>query len=280
MACARETHAESEENTSRMDDSQSNSSKPTCIIVLGMAGSGKTTFVQRLTAHLHAKKTPPYVINLDPAVHEVPYPANIGNHNNFIINQTLLCMLLYNNEASSFPTVVVYVMDTSRSVNPITFMSNMLYACSILYKAKLPFIVAMNKIDIIDNSFAVEWMTDFEAFQDAVGAGDIIRVKFDSIHESRYRTYFFDLIVTFDCLFSQNVGVSSMTGEGVEQFFKHVNDAVDEYEREYKPQYEKLKKEKERKEMERQEEQIARAKQDMDSGKTISELAGLYVIVP
>ena len=34
--------------------------------------------LKRITAHLHAKKTPPYVINLDPAVHEVPYPANIG----------------------------------------------------------------------------------------------------------------------------------------------------------------------------------------------------------
>lgn len=50
--------------------------------------------------------------------------------------------------ASTFPTVVVYVMDTVRSVNPVTFMSNMLYACSILYKTKLPFIVAMNKVSV------------------------------------------------------------------------------------------------------------------------------------
>ncbi len=35
-------------------------------------------FLQRLTAHLHSRKAPPYVINLDPAVHEVPFPANIG----------------------------------------------------------------------------------------------------------------------------------------------------------------------------------------------------------
>ncbi len=35
-------------------------------------------FSQRLTAYLHSKKSPPYVINLDPAVHEVPFPANIG----------------------------------------------------------------------------------------------------------------------------------------------------------------------------------------------------------
>lgn len=33
---------------------------------------------QRLTAHLHSKASPPYVINLDPAVHELPFPANIG----------------------------------------------------------------------------------------------------------------------------------------------------------------------------------------------------------
>ena len=51
--------------------------------------------------------------------------------------------------ASLFPTIIVYVMDTVRSVNPVTFMSNMLHACSILYKFKLPFIVVMNKVRII-----------------------------------------------------------------------------------------------------------------------------------
>ena len=49
--------------------------KPTCVIILGMAGSGKTTFVQRLASHLHMKaktsKKVPYVINLDPACMEV-----------------------------------------------------------------------------------------------------------------------------------------------------------------------------------------------------------------
>ena len=35
---------------------------------------------------------------------------------------------------STFPTVVVYVVDTPRCASPVTFMSNMLYACSILYK--------------------------------------------------------------------------------------------------------------------------------------------------
>ena len=33
---------------------------------------------------------------------------------------------------------------------------------------KLPFIVVMNKVDVVDHAFAVEWMTDFEAFQEAL----------------------------------------------------------------------------------------------------------------
>ncbi|XP_058283053.1 GPN-loop GTPase 1 isoform X3 [Hylobates moloch] len=195
---------------------------PVCLLVLGMAGSGKTTFVQRLTGHLHAQGTPPYVINLDPAVHEVPFPANIdirdtvkykevmkqyglGPNGGIVTSLNLFATrfdqvmkfiekaqnmskyvlidtpgqievftwsasgtIITEALASSFPTVVIYVMDTSRSTNPVTFMSNMLYACSILYKTKLPFIVVMNKTDIIDHSFAVEWMQDFEAFQDAL----------------------------------------------------------------------------------------------------------------
>ena len=47
------------------------------IITIGMAGSGKTTFVQRLNSHLHANNSPPYIVNLDPAVTHMPFEANI-----------------------------------------------------------------------------------------------------------------------------------------------------------------------------------------------------------
>jgi GPN-loop GTPase len=47
------------------------------LIVLGMAGSGKTTFVQRLISQLNMMGKKTYNINLDPAVIEVPFPANI-----------------------------------------------------------------------------------------------------------------------------------------------------------------------------------------------------------
>ena len=53
------------------------------------------------------------------------------------------------------------MVDSVRSTAPVTFMSNMLYAC--LYK--LPFIVAINKIDVVNHKYALEWMNDFEIFQ-------------------------------------------------------------------------------------------------------------------
>ena len=67
--------------------------QPTVILCIGMAGSvrrlaqyhmsqisnlqGKTTLMQRLNSYLHTKGTPPYVLNLDPAVTHMPYTANI-----------------------------------------------------------------------------------------------------------------------------------------------------------------------------------------------------------
>lgn len=58
--------------------------------------------------------------------------------------------------ASTFPTVVTYVVDTPRSASPVTFMSNMLYACSILYKTRLPLVLAFNKTDVAQHQFALE----------------------------------------------------------------------------------------------------------------------------
>ena len=53
--------------------------KPSVIITIGMAGSGKTTFVQRINSYLHSldPPKPPYILNLDPAVTNAPFDANI-----------------------------------------------------------------------------------------------------------------------------------------------------------------------------------------------------------
>ena len=80
-----------------------------------------------------------------------------------IITQSLAC---------TFPTSNLYIADTVRCENPNSFMSNMLYSLSILYKSKIPLLVVFNKTDIIDHSFVVEWMTDFNAFDEALAKCD------------------------------------------------------------------------------------------------------------
>uniref|UniRef100_A0A3Q2XJJ3 GPN-loop GTPase n=1 Tax=Hippocampus comes TaxID=109280 RepID=A0A3Q2XJJ3_HIPCM len=105
--------------------------------------------------------------------------------------------------------------------------------CSILYKTKLPFIVLMNKTDIIGESFAVEWMNDFEAFQDAL---------------NQERSYVSNLTrsmsLVLDRFYSdlRVVGASSVTGAGLDQLLAKVREAADEYERDYRPEYERLRK--------------------------------------
>lgn len=53
---------------------KSTQKQPVCLIVLGMAGAGKTSLVTRLST---ADKKP-YIVNLDPACFKTPFFANIG----------------------------------------------------------------------------------------------------------------------------------------------------------------------------------------------------------
>jgi len=48
-----------------------------CLIVLGMAGSGKTTFVKKLEEHLNDNEKESYIINMDPAVIKTFYEPNM-----------------------------------------------------------------------------------------------------------------------------------------------------------------------------------------------------------
>jgi len=51
--------------------------RPTVAMVIGFAGSGKTTLMQRLLSDCHLNGTRSYCLNLDPAVGTLPYQANI-----------------------------------------------------------------------------------------------------------------------------------------------------------------------------------------------------------
>ncbi|CAO3679369.1 unnamed protein product [Umbelopsis vinacea] len=167
--------------------------------------------------------------------------------------------------AATYPTVVAYIIDTPRTTSPATFMSNMLYACSILYKTKLPFILVFNKTDVVSHSFAVDWMTDFESFQQAL--------QQDTTYMSSLMN---SMSLVLDEFYShlKVVGVSAVTGEGMDEFFQAVDEATVEYEKEYKPEIERLIREKasdstneQEKEEQHRQQQLSKLMSDMKVSK-------------
>lgn len=212
--------------TNMTEQGNTNGKQATSLILLGMAGSGKSTLMQRINAHLRNPRRSNdksiYSINLDPAVREVNYKCNIDirdtvdykevmkqynlgpnggimtslnlfttkfdqvlgliskrkDENDYILIDTpgqieiftwsASGAIITDAIASEIPTVIGFVIDTPRTMAPATFMSNMLYACSILYKTRLPLLLIFNKTDVEPHDFAIEWMQDFEKFQEAL----------------------------------------------------------------------------------------------------------------
>jgi GTPase SAR1 family protein len=347
------------------------SESPVAIVCVGMAGSGKTTFMQRLVSHIYthpdptqaepsvsktSTPTPPYIINLDPAVHHVPFTPNIdirdsvnykevmkqfnlGPNGGILTSLNLFSTkidqvigllekrtkapapaketeqttvefmtnsgkekaaapaqqqqvkhilvdtpgqievfvwsasgeILLSSLASTFPTVIAYIIDTPRTISTSTFMSNMLYACSILYKTKLPMILVFNKTDAQDAEFAKKWMTDFEAFQaalrdeeeggtfggDGIGGGSGYMGSLLNSMSLVLEEFYKHLSV---------VGVSSMTGDGVDEFFRSVASKKQEFERDYQPELERRRAERESEKQATRQRELDKLMKDMKVG--------------
>ncbi len=271
--------------------------KTICCLVIGMAGSGKTTFMQQINEYKTNNEKKIYMINMDPAVPEVPFQANIdirdtvnykqvmkqydlGPNGAILTSLNLFATrfeqvvqfvekkekqldfvfldtpgqieiftwsasgaVITESLANTFPTCIFYIVDTPRcSENPITFMSNMLYACSIMYKSKIPFVLIFNKTDVVDYKFALEWMKDMESFQQALQQD-----------ESYSSSLAFSMCLVLDEFYKQLcdcvVGVSSVTGQGFDKLMNILeNQVVNEYRDHYYKDLIELKKTKEAKE--------------------------------
>lgn len=246
------------------------------LIVLGMAGSGKTTFVQKLEEEIANKDKESYIINLDPAVMDTLYEPNLDirdtikykevmTSNNLGPNGAILTSLnlfstsidkvvsileskddldfvvidtpgqleVFSWSASGklitdsfsiiFPSILIYIIDIPRCNNPNTFSSNMLYALSIMYKMKLPLMIAFNKVDITKDNKVIEWMQDFQSLQDALRKKDDYISTFSS-SLSLLLAEFYKTI--------KYVSVSSKTGEGFDELISKCEEIRKKYQEE------------------------------------------------
>jgi hypothetical protein len=124
--------------------------------------------------------------------------------------------------ASAFPTVLCFVVDTVRcAASTNTFMSNMLYACSMLYRTKLPLVICFNKTDVVSHEFCMEWMRDHEAFQSALDEQASSAGFYGSLTRS------LSLVLDeFYSNFANAVGVSAVTGQGMDEFWNTIRKAA------------------------------------------------------
>ena len=130
------------------------------------------------------------------------------------------------------PTVLLYVVDTPRCRSPATFASNMLYACSVMFRTKLPMVLVFNKTDVEPHEFAVEWLRDLDAFQQGVEDDDQdAEGGYMSSFTSSLGLVLNEFYETLEC-----VGVSSATGQGMEALQLAISKAVSEYNSVYLPE--------------------------------------------
>jgi GTPase SAR1 family protein len=257
------------------ENNNKNKKNTKCVIIMGMAGSGKTTFVERLEKEFISRDYSNYLINLDPAVHDCLYEPNMDirdtvnykqvmsthnlgpngaimtslnifstsmhkvvevlekqqqensddtNNNNldFVVVDTPGQLEVFSWSASGklisdslalvYPsaTVILYVLDLARNQNPNTFVSNMLYALSIMYKMQLPLVLVLNKKDVVNQDMCISWIKDYNELQAALdSSSDYISTFSNSLCltlEEFYKTIDY-------------VSVSSKTGDGFDDLF-------------------------------------------------------------
>ena len=287
---------------------------PIVVLVIGMAGAGKTTLMHRINLSMNERGLRGYYVNLDPAVKTVPFAANIdirdtvnykevmkqyglGPNGGILTSLNLFAtrfeqvinilerraadldyifvdtpgqieaftwsaggQIIHELLGTTFPTVILYIADTPRCVSPTTFMSNMLYACSILYKSRLPMICAFNKVDVVPCDFAEEWMNDFETYQAALD-GDKGEEYMGTLNRS--------LSLVMDEFYKniRTAGVSAATGQGMDVLFDKFDLAAAEFRETYLPDLERRAAQRRTLEVARQQKDLAKLRHDLTTSK-------------
>jgi len=254
------------------------------IFFIGMAGSGKTSLIYRLSKKFSQAQENHYIINLDPASQITPYSSNIDIRDTINFRKVMedyglgpngaiiTCLNLFVTRfhqiktlleikrscvnyilvdtpgqievfmwsasgsiiceafSSNFPVMLIYTIDLLKSVHPLTFMSNILYSCSILYKTRLVSLLAINKIDITSMDFIHDWISSTETFDSAFTkenffAGSFTRSLFLTLDIYHQKTFY--------------TGTSAYSGSGISKIMKNTEKLKKEYEMTFQIEFEK-----------------------------------------
>ncbi len=103
-------------------------------------------------------------------------------------------------------------------------MSNMLYACSILYKTRLPFVLCFNKCDAASAALPLEWMKDYDSLHAAL-ASDGAFMSNLTRSMSLVLQSFYETLTAVSC--------SAITGENIDGVIAALRNTRGEYEREF-----------------------------------------------
>eukprot|EP00635_Sarcinochrysidales_sp_CCMP3193_P007501 CAMPEP_0118911780 /NCGR_PEP_ID=MMETSP1166-20130328/13319_1 /TAXON_ID=1104430 /ORGANISM="Chrysoreinhardia sp, Strain CCMP3193" /LENGTH=439 /DNA_ID=CAMNT_0006851287 /DNA_START=19 /DNA_END=1341 /DNA_ORIENTATION=+ len=305
-------------------------SGPVVALLIGMAGSGKSTLFHRLYYDAVEDDAKPrkrvYFVNLDPATLETPIEAHVdirdtvdykgvmreyslGPNGAIVTSLNLFAtqfhevmellekrakeydyvvvdtpgqieaftwsasgQLVAETLASTFATTIVYVVDAPRSRAPATFMSNMVYACSILHKYQLPLIAAFNKADVTPPDAQFAWMDDFEAFHEAL---DDAENRGESYVTSLHRSMSLVLDEFYRVL--DRVAVSAADGRGIDDLWTKLDNAREHYDRTYGNEIRKRLKERRDQDHQNIQHNMQQLRLDQDAaGTTTTEGGGDY----
>lgn len=257
----------------RSEDKLNTDTSRRIFVIIGMAGSGKTTFCQRLYSWISQEdfkistetglNSSIFSMNLDPAVINPKMPLNLDIRDIIDYHETMekynlgpnggitTCLNLFmlnidkhlshireryvivdtpgQIEAFTWSSpgyvlletlktigkvVLVYTVDSVTSHSHAVFMSNMMYAASLMCRYEVETLCLFNKKDLSGSEVLDEWIVDYEKFRESLNNEDMFSPILGSM--ALHFEEFYNSIKT--------VSVSSYTGEGKDRFF----DAVEE----------------------------------------------------
>jgi len=135
-------------------------------------------------------------------------------------------------------------------------------------------VLVFNKTDVKDAAFAKEWMTDFEKFQEALSEEEA-NGSFGGAEGGggfQGSGYMGSLLHSMSLVLEEFythlrvVGVSSMTGDGVDEFFEAIEEKRKEFDSEYKVELERRRAEHEKNKEKLRQNELGKLMDDLKVG--------------